>query len=78
MSLPVIVGATLLKTLDLVETGAGVDWLPLVLGTTVAYVSGIWAIKAGDQRCPARPTPILRLLRVRRRAAGADFHFLAG
>ena len=45
MSLPVIVGATLLKTLDLFEAGAAVDWLPLVLGTLVAYGSGIWAIK---------------------------------
>ena len=45
MSLPVIVGATLLKVLDMVETGAAVDWLPFVVGTLVAYLSGIWAIK---------------------------------
>ncbi|MEM6325756.1 MAG: undecaprenyl-diphosphate phosphatase [Bacteroidota bacterium] len=45
MSLPVIVGATLLKTLDLFETGLTVGVLPLVLGTLVAFVSGIWAIK---------------------------------
>jgi undecaprenyl-diphosphatase len=45
MSLPVIVGATLLKVFDLFEVGAAVDWLPLVLGTVVAYASGIWAIK---------------------------------
>ena len=45
MSLPVIVGATLLKVLDLFELGAQVDVLPLVIGTLVAYLSGIWAIK---------------------------------
>ena len=45
MSLPVIVGATLLKVLDLVEEGADVDVLPLAIGTLVAYVTGIWAIK---------------------------------
>lgn len=45
MSLPVIVGATLLKTFDLVETSAAVDWLPIIVGTLVAYASGIWAIK---------------------------------
>jgi undecaprenyl-diphosphatase len=45
MSLPVIVGATLLKIIELFEVGASVNWLPIVLGTVVAYVSGIWAIK---------------------------------
>ncbi|MEM8601614.1 MAG: undecaprenyl-diphosphate phosphatase [Bacteroidota bacterium] len=45
MLLPVILGATLLKTLDLLETGATVDWVPLLVGTAVAYVSGVWAIK---------------------------------
>ena len=45
MSLPVIVGATLLKTLDLMETGITMGALPLLLGTLVAFVSGIWAIK---------------------------------
>ena len=45
MSLPVIVGATLLKTIELFETGAVIDWVPLVIGTAVAYLSGIWAIK---------------------------------
>ena len=45
MSLPVIVGATLLKTFDLFETNAVVDWLPILVGTLVAYASGIWAIK---------------------------------
>ena len=45
MSLPVIVGATLLKTIELFETGAAIDWLPILIGTLVAYLSGIWAIK---------------------------------
>ena len=45
MLLPVILGATLLKTLELIETGATVDWVPLLVGTAVAYVSGVWAIK---------------------------------
>ena len=45
MSLPVIVGATLLKTLDLFETGITIGALPLILGTLVAFLSGIWAIK---------------------------------
>lgn len=45
MSLPVIVGATLLKTLDLMEVGLTMGALPLLLGTTVAFLSGIWAIK---------------------------------
>ncbi|OZC01642.1 undecaprenyl-diphosphate phosphatase [Rubricoccus marinus] len=45
MSLPVIVGATLLKTLDLMEQGTALGVLPLALGTLVAFVAGIWAIK---------------------------------
>ncbi len=46
MLLPVVIGATLLKTLDMLETGVTTDVLPLVLGTPVAYVSGIFAIRA--------------------------------
>ena len=45
MSLPVIVGATALKTLDLFDTGITVGAVPLVVGTLVAFASGIWAIK---------------------------------
>ncbi len=45
MLLPVIIGATLLQVLDLLEADAAIDWLPLALGTAVAYASGIWAIK---------------------------------
>ncbi len=45
MSLPVIVGATALKTLDLLDTGITVGAVPLLVGTVVAFASGIWAIK---------------------------------
>ena len=45
MLLPVVLGATLLKTLDLVEQGLGASWLPLLLGTLIAYGSGVVAIK---------------------------------
>ena len=45
MLLPVVLGATLLQSLDWIETGFEVDWLPLIIGTVVAYVSGIVAIK---------------------------------
>ena len=46
MLLPVVIGATLLKALDMMETGITVGVLPMVLGTLVAYVSGIFAIRA--------------------------------
>ena len=45
MLLPVVLGATALKSLDLAEQGLTVDWLPLVIGTVVAYVSGVLAIR---------------------------------
>jgi undecaprenyl-diphosphatase len=44
MLLPVVLGATLLKGLELAEKGLGTAWLPLVIGTVVAYGSGIAAI----------------------------------
>ena len=46
MSLPVIVGATLLKTLDLLDTGITVGLVPLAVGTLVAFASGVFAIRA--------------------------------
>lgn len=46
MLLPVVIGATLIKALDMMETGISIDILPLVLGTFVAYASGIFAIRA--------------------------------
>jgi undecaprenyl-diphosphatase len=45
MLLPVVLGATLLKTIDLVEQGVGTEWMPLLIGTLVAYGSGVVAIK---------------------------------
>ena len=44
MSLPVILGAAALKTLELMETGMTIGLVPLVVGTVVAYGVGIWAI----------------------------------
>ena len=46
MLLPVVLGATLLKVLDLAETGVSGSLVALGLGTLVAYVSGIVAIRA--------------------------------
>lgn len=45
MLLPVVVGATLIKSGDLLEAGVDADWLPILLGTLVAYASGVAAIK---------------------------------
>ncbi len=44
MLLPVVLGATLLKSLELADRGLTTDWAPLVIGTVVAYGSGIVAI----------------------------------
>lgn len=44
MLLPVVVGATILKSLELAEQGLGTAGLPLFLGTATAYGSGIVAI----------------------------------
>ena len=44
MLLPVVLGATLLKSMELVEQGLGTSWGPLLIGTVVAYGSGIAAI----------------------------------
>lgn len=44
MLLPVVLGATLLKGLDLFEKGLTTEWMPLLIGTVVAYGSGIAAI----------------------------------
>jgi undecaprenyl-diphosphatase len=44
MLLPVVLGATLLKSLELAEQGLGTSWGPLLIGTVVAYGSGIAAI----------------------------------
>ena len=46
MLLPVVLGATLLKTLDMVELGMTVGAVPLAVGTLVAFASGVFAIRA--------------------------------
>ncbi len=46
MLLPVVLGATLLKVLELLESPVATDWVPLLVGTLVAYLSGILAIRA--------------------------------
>ena len=46
MLLPVVLGATLLKTLDMLEVGMTVEAVPLAVGTVVAFASGIFAIRA--------------------------------
>ncbi len=45
MLLPVVLGATLLKSFEIAEMGFSLGFLPLFLGTLVAYVSGVAAIK---------------------------------
>jgi undecaprenyl-diphosphatase len=45
MVLPVIIGATALKAIEMFEVESVVGVIPLLLGTLVAYLSGIWAIK---------------------------------
>ncbi len=45
MLLPVVLGATLLKTLDMFEGDITLGLVPIVAGTLVAYVSGVLAIK---------------------------------
>ena len=46
MLLPVVLGATLLKTLDMLEVGMTVGAVPLAVGTVVAFASGVFAIRA--------------------------------
>ena len=45
MLLPVVLGATLLKSLDMLDGGLTMGWLPLAVGTLAAYASGVVAIK---------------------------------
>ena len=45
MLLPVVLGATLIQGLDIIENGMHLGWEPLLIGTVVSYVSGIIAIK---------------------------------
>ena len=45
MVLPVILGAALIKGLELIQSPETIDWLPILLGTTIAYGTGIFAIQ---------------------------------
>jgi len=45
MLLPVVLGATLLKGIELLDSPESIGMVPLVLGTVAAYVSGVAAIK---------------------------------
>ena len=46
MLLPVVLGATLLKTLEMLDVGMTVGVVPLAVGTVVAFASGVFAIRA--------------------------------
>lgn len=43
--LPAILGATLIKGISLMQSPEAVDWLPMLLGTVIAYGAGIFAIR---------------------------------
>ncbi len=45
MLLPVVIGATLIKGVGLIEIGLTIDWVPILVGTLAAYLSGIAAIR---------------------------------
>jgi|SRR5690554_5471801 undecaprenyl-diphosphatase len=45
MLLPVVIGATLVKSVGIGSTGLVMGWLPVLTGTLTAYVSGVVAIK---------------------------------
>jgi undecaprenyl-diphosphatase len=45
MLLPVVIGATLIQGLEVLETGIAISWINMGIGAIVAYVSGIIAIK---------------------------------
>jgi undecaprenyl-diphosphatase len=44
MLLPVVLGATLLKSIEMAQVGFEMGAMPLIIGTLVAYLSGIAAI----------------------------------
>jgi undecaprenyl-diphosphatase len=45
MSVPVIVGATLLDVIDIIREDTVIYWIPLLLGMAAAFVSGVFAIR---------------------------------
>ncbi len=44
MVLPVILGATFIKVIELIQSPETIDWLPVLFGTLIAYGTGIFAI----------------------------------
>ena len=68
LAIPAILGATLLKTLDLIETGLSTDFLlVLLIGTITSYVSGYIAIES-----------LLRVVRRGKLYLFAPYCFLVG
>ena len=45
MAMPVIVGATGIEALKLVQAGAAGEWVPILIGTVVACAAGVVAIR---------------------------------
>ena len=45
MSVPVIIGATGIEAIRIAQAGDITNLLPILLGTLIAYASGIWAIR---------------------------------
>ena len=45
MLLPVVLGATLIQSIEIFANGVAFDWLALAIGTSSAYVSGVIAIR---------------------------------
>lgn len=45
MLLPVVIGASLIDTFEILEHGSSIGAVPLLIGMAVAYVSGVFAIK---------------------------------
>lgn len=45
LSIPVILGASLLEAKDLLKNPAGVDCLPMIVGSAIAAITGFFAVK---------------------------------
>jgi len=45
MLLPVVIGASLIDTIEIASEGLQMEWAPLFIGTLTAYASGVGAIK---------------------------------
>ncbi len=46
MVLPAITGATMIKGIGLIQSTETINWFPVLLGTAIAFVTGIFAIHA--------------------------------